>query len=127
MKPRDLIAIVTAFNDCINNRDIKGLADLMADSHIFIDRDGTPHGPKSFMVDGWGKFFRMFPHYKNNFTEIKEVNDEVHVIGYAFWSEEESYDPVIWTAKFEDSLISEWRVYEDTEESRRKFNFKLEK
>jgi len=120
---KDPISIVHAFNNCINNQDIDGLATLMSEDHIFIDRDGSSHGPKSHMVAGWKQFFEMFPLYKNTFDEIKASENRVYVLGFAYWSEKEPYDPVIWTAKIENNLIAEWRVYEDTGENRKKFNF----
>lgn len=117
------ITIVKAFNDCIHNQDIDGLAALMSEDHTFIDRDGSSHGPKSHMTEGWKQFFEMFPLYKNTFTELKADENRVFVLGYAYWSEKEPYDPVIWTAKIENNLITEWRVYEDSDENRKRFNF----
>ncbi len=121
--PTDPISIVQAFNNCINNQDIDGLAALMPEDHTFIDRDGSSHGPKSHMVEGWKQFFEMFALYKNTFSEIKAEENRVFVLGFAYWSEKEPYDPVIWTAKIESNLIAEWRVCEDSDENRKKFNF----
>jgi len=118
---KDPISIVEAFNTCINSQDIEGLSNLMAENHVFIDRDGSSHGPKSFMVDGWKKFFDMFPDYKNTFEKITAVDNQVFVRGFAYWTEEEPYDPVIWVGIIEDDLITEWRVYVDTDENRKKF------
>jgi len=121
--PKDPISIVQAFNNCINHQDIEGLGGLMHKEHVFIDRDGSSHGPKSHMVEGWKQFFEMFPLYRNTFTEINAAENRVFVLGYAYWSEKEPYDPVIWTVRIEDSLIAEWRVYEDSVENRKEFNF----
>lgn len=123
MNLNNSITIVKAFNDCINNQDIDGLAALMSEDHTFIDRDGSSHGPKSHMVEGWKQFFEMFALYKNTFDKIMADGDEVFVLGFAYWSEKEPYDPVIWTAKIENNLIAEWWVYEDSDETRKKFNF----
>jgi ketosteroid isomerase-like protein len=117
------ISIVNAFNHCINNQDVEGLAALMSEDHTFIDRDGSSHGPKSHMVKGWKQFFEMFGLYKNTFNQIMADGDKVFVLGFAYWSEKEPYDPVIWTAKIENNLIAEWRVYEDSDNNRKKFNF----
>ena len=65
------ILIVNDFNDCINNQDIEGMAALMHENHVFIDRDGSSHGPKTHMVKGWKEFFKLFPDYRNTFTDIK--------------------------------------------------------
>ncbi len=116
-----LISIVVAFNNYINNQDITGLSGLMAVKHTFIDRDGESHGPKSYMINGWKEFFRSFPKYRNTFEKVAVVDNLVCVLGFAYWSEEMQYDPVIWTAVIENDLISEWRVYEDTPENRNKF------
>jgi len=123
MRVNDPISIVQAFNQCINNQDIDGLSALMTENHRFIDRDGNSHGPKSFMVDGWKGFFQMFPKYKNTFNEIYAMDNQVFVLGFAYWSEKEPYDPVIWTAVIEHNLVDEWRVYVDTPENRKRFRF----
>jgi ketosteroid isomerase-like protein len=115
--------IVRAFNECINNQDIGGLAALMHEDHTFIDRDGSSHGPKPHMVKGWKQFFGMFPDYRNTFTDIRASGNRVFVLGYAYWSEKEPHDPVIWTAIIVDGLVSEWRVYVDSDENRKQFNF----
>lgn len=122
MSSQELKSIVVAFNDYINNQDIVGLSSLMTENHTFIDRDGESHGPKSFMINGWKEFFIMFPKYRNTFEKIEVIDNLVSVRGFAYWSEKEQYDPVIWTAIIEDNLISEWRVYEDSPENRNKFN-----
>jgi hypothetical protein len=123
MNLKDPISIVMAFNDCINHQHIDGLASLMSEDHVFVDRDGSSHGPKSHMVQGWKQFFEMFPLYKNTFTDIKAAENRVFVLGYAYWSEKEPYDPVIWTGRIENNLIAEWRVYEDSAENRENFSF----
>ncbi len=120
--PSDQISIVQAFNDCINKQDIDGLAGLMAEDHVFIDHDRSSHGPKSHMMEGWKEFFKMFPAYKNTFNKFQSAGDRVFVLGFAYWSEKEPYDPVIWSAVIDDNLIVEWRIYEDSAENRKKFN-----
>jgi hypothetical protein len=115
------ISIVNLFNGYINNQDFDGLSSLMTENHTFIDRDGSAHGPKSHMIDGWKEFFKGFPNYRNIFEKITVSDKLVSVLGFAYWSEEYPYDPVIWTAIVNNNLISEWRVHEDTPENRTKF------
>ena len=122
MTPEDPISIVQEFNEAINHQDIDRLAGLMAENHTFIDRDGSSHGPKSHMVEGWKQFFEMFPDYRNTFNKLIAAGNRVAVLGFAYWSEKEPYDPVIWTAVIENELITEWRVYVDSVENRKKFN-----
>jgi hypothetical protein len=110
------------FNECINAQNLDGLADLMTDDHTFIDRDGNIGQPKTFMIDGWKKFFEMFPVYKNYFTRVELKDNTVVILGYAYWSDENPYDYVIWTARIENDLVAEWKIYHDTEENRKKLN-----
>jgi len=122
MDLNDQIEIVKRFNDYINNQDIEGLSSLMSVDHVFIERDGNSHGPKSFMVEGWKDFFKMFPEYRNTFEKIRASGNRIYVLGFAYWSEEEPCDRVIWSARIEHNLIVEWRVDVDTAENRKKFN-----
>lgn len=123
MTSNDPLSVAQAFNQCINNQDVDGLSALMTEDHKFIDREGKAHGPKSFMVNGWKDFFQMFPEYKNTFNEIYAVGNRVFALGFAYWSEKEPYDPVIWTAVIDNNLVSEWQVDVDTPENRKKFKF----
>jgi hypothetical protein len=122
MSSQKKISIVNAFNRYITNQDIDGLTSLMTENHTLVDRDGSAHGPKSCMIGGWKEFFKGFPEYRNVFEKFTVSDNLVSVLGFAYWSEEYPYDPVIWTAIVEDDLISEWRVYEDTPEHRTKFS-----
>lgn len=113
---------VLLFNECINTRNLDGLARLMTEDHVFVDRDGNVHQPKSYMVQAWEKFFEMFPGYRNTFTHIEFNNGLVVVLGHAYWSKEKAYDPVIWTASVTEGQIRKWQVHEDTPENRLKFH-----
>lgn len=114
--------IAIQFNDCITRQAIIRLAEPMTDDHTFIDRDGNVSKPKAVMIEGWKNFFGMCPKYKNTFTRV-EMNDDLVVIpGYAYWSEEQPYDPVIWTAAIVNDLVAEWRIYYYTPENRAALN-----
>ena len=107
------------FNEYINNQDIEGLTSLMTEDHIFIDRAGDHYRN---MVNGWKEFFDNFPTYKNFFTRVESRGNLVILIGYAKWSKDSlEEDHAIWSARIENDLVAEWRIYEDTEENRNKF------
>lgn len=114
--------IVQKFNDCINKQDLKGFTSLMTEDHVFIDRDGKSYGPKSHMIEGWKGFFDVFRDYRNTFEKFRSFEDEVYVLGFAYWSKDNPYDPVIWRAKIEQNLIKEWQIFVDTVENRKRFN-----
>jgi hypothetical protein len=52
---------------------------------------------------------------------VESGDNLVIIIGHAFWSKEQPYDPGIWTAKIEDDRVAEWRIYDDTAENRKEF------
>lgn len=122
MNTKDPKLIALQFNECINNQDLDGLALLMTDDHTFIDREGNVGQPKQTMVQGWKEFFETFPDYRNTFNRIESQDNRVTILGFAYWSVNEPYDPVIWTGIIVDDRVQEWRVYADTESNRRQFN-----
>lgn len=122
MNTKDPKLVALQFNECINNRDLNGLTQLMTEDHAFIDRKGTVHEPKQTMVQGWKEFFRTVPQYKNTFCRVQSKDNLVVILGYAYWSEEQPHDPVIWTAIIVNDLVREWRVHEDTEANRKSFD-----
>jgi ketosteroid isomerase-like protein len=110
------------FNDCINNRDIDGLARLMAVDHTLIDRQGTITRPKEVVLGKWKEFFRMFPEYRNTFTHLESREHRVFVVGFASWSAHRFTDVALWTATIVDDRVQEWRVYDDNETNRKSLN-----
>lgn len=112
---------VLQFNEYINNQDINGLSSLMTEDHTFIDRDNNSEKGKESMTKGWTDFFKSFPEYKNTFLRVQSEGDLVVIYGYAVWEKKGEPDYVIWTAKIENDLIVEWRIYKDTQENKKKF------
>jgi predicted SnoaL-like aldol condensation-catalyzing enzyme len=118
MNTKDPKLIALQFNEYINKQDIKGLSSLMTEGHTFIDRKGKVDKGKGSMTKGWIEFFKSFPAYKNTFYRVESRENLVILVGYAYWSEKDKYDPAIWTARIENDLVAEWRIYENTEENR---------
>ncbi|KPK72646.1 hypothetical protein AMJ87_04250 [candidate division WOR_3 bacterium SM23_60] len=107
MNRKDPKLTALQFNEYINGHDVRGLSNLMTANHTFIDRANQVDKGKESMTKGWMDFFASFPDYKNTFNRVESRN---------------TYDPAIWTAKIENDLVAEWRIYEDTEENREKFS-----
>jgi ketosteroid isomerase-like protein len=120
MNNKDPKLIVLKFNERINNQDIESLAELMAPDYRFIDSSGEVHSDKEQNVKGWTDFFNQFPNYINHFSIVESREDTVFVIGYSTCSDDRLDGPAIWTAKVENDLVREWRVYLDTTENREK-------
>jgi predicted SnoaL-like aldol condensation-catalyzing enzyme len=110
------------FNEYINRQDIDGLSRLMTEGHTFIDRKGQVDRGRGTMTKGWTDFFKSFPDYRNTFQRVESQGDLVVLYGYATWKEGADPDYAIWTAVIEDDLVAEWRIYEDTDENKRRFN-----
>ena len=118
---RDPKLIVLLFNECINNRDIAGLSDLLAEDYVFIDSSDEIHaGGKEISAAGWQQFFDLYPDYHNHFVTLTTRENLVLVLGNSTCSYEPLDGPAIWTARVENDLVAEWRVYLDTEENRRR-------
>lgn len=122
MNRRDPKLTALLFNECINNRDLTGLAGLMTDDHMFIDRNGEVTSSKQVMVGTWRRFFVLVPHYRNTFDRIQSKGDTVVILGHAYWSEEQPHDPAIWVATVVGDLVREWRIVADTAENRRRLD-----
>ena len=110
------------FNEYINRQELDGLSSLMKEGHTFVDRKGQVDRGKDTMIKGWTDFFRSFPDYKNTFHRVESQGSLVVLYGYATWEKGADPDYAIWTAVIEDDLVAEWRIYEDTEENKRRFN-----
>jgi len=114
--------IALQFNECINNRDIHGLAILMADDHTFIDKANQAVQGKEKVVEAWQGFFALFPDYQNIFERVKERFNLVAISGYSTCPEKQLDGPALWTAKIKSDKVAEWRVYEDTPENRKRLS-----
>jgi ketosteroid isomerase-like protein len=120
MSKKDPKLIVLQFNECINTQDIDGLSKLMSDNHVFIDSSDDVHTGKDSMVKGWIEFFNTYPDYRNHFPKIESRENLVLIIGFSTCSHKPLDGPALWTAKIENDLVAEWRVYLDTKENRAK-------
>lgn len=119
MNSRDPKLTTLLFNERINNQDVEGLSRLMSEDHTLVVREGTIVQGIEANRKGWTSFFEMFPDYRNTFDRVESKDDLVIIIGHAFWSEKQPFDPVIWTAKVENDRVARWRIYDDTEGNRK--------
>ena len=119
MDERDPKLVVLLFNECINNQDINGLSDLMAEDYVFIDSSDDYYADgKEAMVSGWQEFFDLYPDYQNHFSMVLSRENLVLVAGHSTCSYRNLDGPALWTAKIDNDLVAEWRVYLDTAENR---------
>jgi predicted SnoaL-like aldol condensation-catalyzing enzyme len=123
MSTKDPKLVARQFNEQITAHDLNGLAALMSPEHRFIDRDGRVTVGKEAMLDAWRRFFELFPEYFNTFTRVECEGKRVVLWGSATWQPGGAPEAATWTARIEDDLVAEWRIYADNEENRRKLAF----
>ena len=118
MSERDPKLIALLYNECINARDLNGVIALMAENHKFIDTKNRVE-TKEQMKTSWDEFFTEYPDYKNVFHTVISRNNFVILLGHSECSEPALDGPAIWTAKIDNNQVSEWRIYDDSEENRK--------
>jgi predicted SnoaL-like aldol condensation-catalyzing enzyme len=111
MKSLDPKKIALNFNECINQQNLIELMKLMTEDHRFIDRAGKIVIGKEAITRAWCEFFKLFPEYRNTFERVESCENLVILHGFATWSKAEAPDYAIWTARIENGLVSEWRIY----------------
>ncbi len=113
-------AAATRFNDMITAADAGGLAGLMTENHSFIDSAGHTVSGRAACREAWRGFFEAFPTYRNEFATVHERDGTVIMTGRSVCADNAELDgPAIWTARTVGTLVSEWRVYDDTPQVRR--------
>ncbi len=110
------------FVKAINDHDVDKIYDLMPEDHVFIDGSGEIHSGKTNMREGWQNYYRMFPDYNVEITDVVEGNLVIGLFGYAsgtynikgdntnnnFWK-----TPAAWKTIVENKRIKLWQVYCD--------------
>lgn len=119
----DPITIAMQFNNCINSRDIKGLSALMSADHVFSDTTGNHFKGKEKCTTAWSGFFMMFPDYQNIFEATTSKGDTAYIQGYSTCSDKRLEGKCLWTATVQHEKVTEWRVYTDDEDNRRKLGW----
>jgi ketosteroid isomerase-like protein len=109
----DAVPVVLAFNEAINGRDLDALAELMTESHRFIDSAGATVDGKSACVEAWRGFFETFPDYRNHFDDLADVGNGVVVVrGRSECSFPPLDGPAEWRVVIADARVEVWQVSE---------------
>jgi ketosteroid isomerase-like protein len=110
------------FVNAINKQDINNIYSLMADDHIFFDAWGGKTIGKEEMKNGWKGYFKMFPDYKIEITDIYFNENKVAAFGFAGGTYEnrktetnENYwrIPAAWQVEIINGKIKLWQVCAD--------------
>ena len=96
-------SIALQFNECITNADLKGLANLMTEDHVFCDTANN--------------------RIKGKDNNIVARGSTVIMQGYSICSDEILNNIcAIWVAKIIDNKVGSWHIYPDTKENREIFD-----
>jgi len=116
---------VLNFIKAINTADIFKITDLISKDHIFIDSEESKHQGKKTMQRGWIEYFKMFPDYKIEITDITESDFIIGIFGYASGTYKGLKNegntnffrvPASWKAIVKDGKIKHWQVYCETKQ-----------
>jgi hypothetical protein len=85
---------------------------------LFADSDHNALAGRPAVLEAWSGFFEAFPDYRNHFEELIVEGESVVVIGRSTCAVEELNGPALWSVRVDHNKVAEWRVYEDTPQSR---------
>jgi peroxiredoxin len=112
------------FVNAINGHDVDKIYGLMTNDHVFFDAWGRKTtGSKEEMKTGWVGYFKLFPDYKIEITDVYSDGNKVAAFGFASGTFEnrqtvtnENYWklPAAWQAVIENGKIRLWQVCSDS-------------
>jgi ketosteroid isomerase-like protein len=115
----DPVAVVLAFNEAINRRDLAALAELMTEMHQFIDTEGATVDGRDACIEAWRGFFESFPDYRNEFDDVSDAGAGVVVArGRSVCSFVPLVGPAEWRAVVLGGRVDVWKVSEPASGSR---------
>ncbi len=113
-----LKSVALKFVETINAGDPEKLISLQTEDFTFTDMSGNTERGRQ----GWHDYFSDFPEYKIHVKNIFTGGNGVAIIGRTTGShvlpEIEKKETVLWTAEILNGLVSQWRIYTDTDEAR---------
>lgn len=125
MNHRDPKLTSLLFNECINDRNIEGLVELMTDDHTLICDGRVDTNDEDSSRAAWLTFFDMYPDYRNHFSRIESSDDFVVVVGKSACSNEKRLNGnALWSVRVRNDKVCEWQVYADTLENRERLRIR---
>lgn len=98
----------------------------MTADHRFVDSENNCVRGREKLQVGWSKFFSKFPDYKNRLSAVLNREDGVFCVGHFRCSSPAVEGPAIWKAVVRRGRVAEWRVYEDSEQTRSQLGLVLD-
>jgi ketosteroid isomerase-like protein len=114
--------VAKEFAAAINRHNADAICRLMAKDHIFIDSGGDTYSNISQMRQGWIDYFKMFPDYKIEISEVFVSADMVVLLGKASGTytsdgtlrpDNHWEVPAAWKAVVAGEKVKVWQVFAD--------------
>jgi hypothetical protein len=103
------------FVAAINAHNVKALAALMADDHLFIDSLGNRVQGAGRMQAGWSGYFAMCPDYRIQIDHLIAENGIILAAGHAGGTIDAFpwRTPAAFRAVVHQGMLLEWQVFAD--------------
>lgn len=114
--------VTKQYIEAINRHDADRIYRLMSDDHVFIESEGTEHGKSVDMRQGWIDYFKMFPDYHIEVSDMLSRDNTVLMVGKASGTyttdgnlnpENHWEVPIAWKAVIEGEKVKVWQYYVD--------------
>ncbi len=114
-RPAVNTSVVLAFVDAINKADTAELLSLMSPDHVLVDSAGNHMSGTKNLEQAWNGYFKLFPDYQIEITDMMEKEGSVGLFGHARatfkgvpWN-----IPAAWLAEIHAGKVKRWQVYAD--------------
>lgn len=116
--------VAKQFVAAINQHDADKLYKLMSEDHTFIDSDGTSYSNTDQYRQGWIEYFKMFPDYMIDISEVFSSGDTVVLLGKASGTytsdgslkpENQWQVPAAWKAVIAGEKVKVWQIFVNPE------------
>ena len=121
------VALAVRFIECVNRRDLDGLARLVTENHELRVFDEPPIVGRRNNIEAWRGYFTSFPDYTIHPRAIAEREGTVAVLGHTTGShlgwadDEERRHTLIWLAVASRGKVRSWTLIEDNRANRDRF------
>ncbi|TML91327.1 MAG: hypothetical protein E6G06_09665 [Actinobacteria bacterium] len=121
------VAVAVHFVECVNRRDLHGIARLLTEDHELRVFDEPPLVGREKNIEAWRGYFKSFPDYTIHPHAINEREGAVAVLGHTTGShlglpdEKERRRTLIWLAVASRGRVRSWTLIENNRQNRDRF------
>jgi len=114
--------VAKEFVAAINQRNVEAICQLMTEDHTFIDPGGDVYSGIDRMRQGWTEYYKMFPDYLIDISEVFVSGETVVLLGKASGTyttdgilrPDNHWElPAAWKAVVAGEKVRVWQAYMD--------------